>query len=138
MCIYLNFFSCLLFNSDGNSDDSPSTSGTGWCSNMDSTEPPEIIFRPLHAVGAKLIKTALYSPLQLFQLFFSSLLLQTLMANSNAYGSMRQTVNGKPWKEITMKDMMSYLALVIYIGMVKHCRATGGSLRSTVCPCHLY
>ncbi|ROL08893.1 PiggyBac transposable element-derived protein 4 [Anabarilius grahami] len=32
---------------------------------------------------------------------------------------MCQAVNGKPWKEITMKDMMSYLALVIYMGLAR-------------------
>lgn len=52
-------------------DSPPSTSTNTWCSDvLDSSDPPEIIFRPLRSTGAQLITTASYSPLQLFQLFF--------------------------------------------------------------------
>nr|XP_055075546.1 piggyBac transposable element-derived protein 4-like [Misgurnus anguillicaudatus] len=100
--------------------DSPTTSTNTWCSDVvDCTDPPEIIFRPLRSTGAQLITTASYSPLQLFQLFFTSTVLQTLVANSNSYGSMQHAAKGKPWKDITVSDMMSYLGMVIYMGIVK-------------------
>uniref|UniRef100_A0AAV2LPJ5 PiggyBac transposable element-derived protein domain-containing protein n=1 Tax=Knipowitschia caucasica TaxID=637954 RepID=A0AAV2LPJ5_KNICA len=74
---------------------------------------PKLRFRPSRLVGPQLSLTSSYSPLQLFQLYFDSDVMSTLMTNTNAYG--RRQPHFSP---VCLKDMYSYIALVIYMGLV--------------------
>ncbi|XP_051550033.1 piggyBac transposable element-derived protein 4-like [Myxocyprinus asiaticus] len=81
-------------------------------------EPPQPVFRPAGTPGPQVVTTASFSPLQFFELFFSTSVMQTIVNNTNAYGA--KCRNGKkPWHDITIKDFRSYLALVIYMGLLK-------------------
>uniref|UniRef100_A0A672LZD5 PiggyBac transposable element-derived protein domain-containing protein n=1 Tax=Sinocyclocheilus grahami TaxID=75366 RepID=A0A672LZD5_SINGR len=85
----------------------------------DDIGPPKPVFRPAHELGPQLVTTASYTALQLFQLFFSSSVLQTIIQHTNAYGSKNQQGRDKPWHNISVEDLKSYLALVVYMGLVK-------------------
>lgn len=79
-------------------------------------------FLPRRPPGPQLSSsTHTYSPLELFQLFFSSGVLDTVVTNTNAYGARKQppAVVGKPWLDITVPELYSYLSLVIHMGWVR-------------------
>ncbi|KAK9969977.1 hypothetical protein ABG768_028118 [Culter alburnus] len=56
--------------------------------------------------------------LQLFQLFFAMSVLQIIVQHTNAYGAKNQQEGGKPWNNILVEDLKSYLALIVYMGLV--------------------
>ncbi|XP_067271486.1 piggyBac transposable element-derived protein 4-like [Pseudorasbora parva] len=83
-------------------------------------EPTRPIFRPRNTPGPQLMSNSSCSPLQYFDLFFSKSVMKTIVSNSNAYGAKRQ--EGKKeeeWRDISVKDFKSFLALVIYMGLLK-------------------
>ncbi|XP_042604919.1 piggyBac transposable element-derived protein 4-like isoform X2 [Cyprinus carpio] len=82
-------------------------------------EPTQPIFRPKNKPGPQLISTASCSPLQYFELFFSKSVLQTVVENTNAYGAMRREGTKRQWENISIKDLKSFIALVIYMGVLK-------------------
>ncbi|XP_062262495.1 piggyBac transposable element-derived protein 4-like [Platichthys flesus] len=77
--------------------------------------PPQPTFCPAQSPGPQLVRSATYTALQLFQLYFTSSVLQTIIQNTNEFGS---TANSR-WTDVTMEDMFSYMSLVIYMGVVK-------------------
>ncbi|XP_042567623.1 piggyBac transposable element-derived protein 4-like [Cyprinus carpio] len=82
-------------------------------------EPTQPIFRPKNTPGPQLISTATCSPLDYFELFFTKSVLKTIVEHTNAYGAMRQEGKKLPWEDITIKDLRSFIALVIYMGVLK-------------------
>uniref|UniRef100_A0A3Q3MT12 PiggyBac transposable element-derived protein domain-containing protein n=1 Tax=Mastacembelus armatus TaxID=205130 RepID=A0A3Q3MT12_9TELE len=81
--------------------------------------PPKFPFKPFRTPGPQLIPTCTYNPVELLQLFFTSTVLQTILANTNTFGAMNVPDGQKSWKDFTMEDLYGFLALVIYMGIVK-------------------
>ncbi len=46
-------------------------------------------------------------------------LLQTIIKNTNDYGSTHYSKPSNPWIDVTLQDMFSFIAMVIYMGLVK-------------------
>ncbi|XP_028298576.1 piggyBac transposable element-derived protein 4-like [Gouania willdenowi] len=84
----------------------------------DDDEPPQPRFKPDRDVGPQLNRTANYTPLELFQLFFSSTVIDTLVMNTNAYGERKHKGQKESWVPVTVPDMHSFICLVLYMGMV--------------------
>ncbi|XP_018538842.1 piggyBac transposable element-derived protein 4-like [Lates calcarifer] len=84
----------------------------------DDVEPPQPRFRPERDVGPQLNRTANYTPLELFQLFFSTTVIDTLVRNTNAYGRKKYQGQKESWVPVTTADMYSFICLVLYMGIV--------------------
>lgn len=84
----------------------------------EDSEPPQPRFRPERVPGPQLNRTANYTPLELFQLFFSTTVIDTLVKHTNANGKKKKSDQQKPWVTVTKEDMYSFLSLVLYMGMV--------------------
>ncbi|KAA0711894.1 hypothetical protein E1301_Tti013496 [Triplophysa tibetana] len=82
-------------------------------------EPPQQNFRPLRTPGPQVISTASYSPMQFFHMFFSVSVMQKIIEHSNAYWDKCPASKRTTWWDISLKDFKSFLALVIYMGLVK-------------------
>ncbi|XP_067101180.1 piggyBac transposable element-derived protein 4-like [Osmerus mordax] len=96
--------------------------------------PPQPTFAPTNPPGPQLDQTATYTVLELFQLFFTNSVLQTIIQNTNDFGSTHHSTPSKPWIDLTLQDMFSYLSVIIYMGLVKCSALTdywrGGKLYS--------
>ncbi|XP_038557477.1 piggyBac transposable element-derived protein 4-like [Micropterus salmoides] len=84
----------------------------------EDVEPPQPRFRPERDVGPQLSRTANYTPLELFQLFFSTTVIDTLVKNTNAYGKKKCQSQKESWVPVTTADMYSFICLVLYMGIV--------------------
>ncbi|XP_057178449.1 piggyBac transposable element-derived protein 4-like [Triplophysa rosa] len=81
--------------------------------------PPQPTFRPTKSPGPQLIRTANYTALQLFQLFFTNSVLLTIIKNTNDFGSTHHSNPSNPWIDVTVRDMLAFMAMVIYMGLIK-------------------
>lgn len=84
----------------------------------EDVEPPQPRFRPERDVGPQLNRTANYTPLELFQLFFSTTVINTLVKNTNAYGKKKCQGQKESWVPVSTADMYSFICLVLYMGIV--------------------
>uniref|UniRef100_A0A8C5BXE2 PiggyBac transposable element-derived protein domain-containing protein n=1 Tax=Gadus morhua TaxID=8049 RepID=A0A8C5BXE2_GADMO len=82
-------------------------------------EPALLDFVPVRQPGPQQQTRVATSPLEFFRLFFTDAVLNTLTANTNAYGAKRHDGKQVVWHNICRADIYSYLAMVIYMGMVK-------------------
>uniref|UniRef100_A0A8C2BRA3 PiggyBac transposable element-derived protein domain-containing protein n=1 Tax=Cyprinus carpio TaxID=7962 RepID=A0A8C2BRA3_CYPCA len=82
--------------------------------------PPMHSFAPKWPPGPQLITDELYSPIQLFQLFFSHRVVLEIIANTNAHAE-KLSISGKKfnWETLTLDEFNSYLSLIIYMGILK-------------------
>uniref|UniRef100_A0A3Q2VE55 PiggyBac transposable element-derived protein domain-containing protein n=1 Tax=Haplochromis burtoni TaxID=8153 RepID=A0A3Q2VE55_HAPBU len=96
-----------------------STSEEGW-NDTDAPDiiPPQPTFRPIKSPGPQIIPTASYTLLQLFQLYFTNSMLLTIIKNTNDFGSTCHKPSN-PWIDLTLQDMYAFMAMVIYMGLVK-------------------
>ncbi len=107
-------------SSSSQAEVSTSTSEEKWNGvDIPDVTPPQPTFRHTNSPGPKLIRTATYTVLQLYQLFFTNSLLQTIIQNTNDYGSIHHTKPSNPWIDVTLQDMFAFMAMVIYMGLVK-------------------
>ncbi|XP_039523874.1 piggyBac transposable element-derived protein 4-like isoform X2 [Pimephales promelas] len=76
-------------------------------------------FYPKRNPGPQVVMDRIYSPLQLFQLFFPTSVIDTIVTNTNSYAKMRSEAGAKfPWVPLKAHEMYSFIALVIYMGLL--------------------
>uniref|UniRef100_A0A8C1IR02 PiggyBac transposable element-derived protein domain-containing protein n=1 Tax=Cyprinus carpio TaxID=7962 RepID=A0A8C1IR02_CYPCA len=77
-------------------------------------------FSPKRSPGPQLRADATYTSLQLFQLFFTNSAVKTIVRNTNSNAE-KKVKAGKlfVWVPLTVAEFYSYVALVLYMGLVK-------------------
>uniref|UniRef100_A0A673H9L1 PiggyBac transposable element-derived protein domain-containing protein n=1 Tax=Sinocyclocheilus rhinocerous TaxID=307959 RepID=A0A673H9L1_9TELE len=76
-------------------------------------------FLPKRNPGAQLVMDRIYSPLQLFQLFFTGSVVDTIVKNTNTFARMRSEAGKRfLWLPLKAEELYSYIALVIYMGLL--------------------
>uniref|UniRef100_A0A8C4RLY1 PiggyBac transposable element-derived protein domain-containing protein n=1 Tax=Erpetoichthys calabaricus TaxID=27687 RepID=A0A8C4RLY1_ERPCA len=89
-------------------------------SDEDDHVPPRLDFVPKRPPGPQLIVSQSYSPLQLFQLFFSCNSVTTIVENTNKFACERSGMGKKyKWTLLSVPEFFGYIALVIYMGLFK-------------------
>ncbi|MGL4646783.1 MAG: hypothetical protein ACRCVL_06715, partial [Cetobacterium sp.] len=83
---------------------------------VEDITPDQPSFHPARTPGGQLMGGVQYTVLQLFTLFMTNDILQVIVNNSNKFG---ETDHPDSFQRITMAEMMSYLAIIIYMGLVK-------------------
>lgn len=85
----------------------------------EDTAPPLRRFVPARPPGPVLDRTETWTPLELFQLYFSSNVVNTIIKNTNCQAQ-RQRQAGKkyPWRPLNVKDFFLFLSIIIYMGIV--------------------
>ncbi|XP_041959999.1 uncharacterized protein LOC121718809 [Alosa sapidissima] len=83
--------------------------------------PCQPTFNPTRTPGPQLSAGRVYAAVELFQLFITDAMLQTVVKNTNRYGRRQQESGAKQaeWQDITLRDMYSYLSMLVYMGLVK-------------------
>ncbi|KAG1924552.1 hypothetical protein F2P79_026106 [Pimephales promelas] len=113
MCIY----TFVLFCTSAMSEDD-GTERWNDCSVEDEV-PALPNFLPKRNPGAQLVMDRIYSPLQLFQLFFSSSVVETIVMNTNSFAQKRSEAGKRfHWLPLDAHELYSYMALVVYMGLL--------------------
>ncbi|KAM9857643.1 piggyBac transposable element-derived protein 4-like [Aulostomus maculatus] len=75
---------------------------------------------PARNPGPTFDTTASWSPLSLFQLFFNTSVVRTLIDNTNA-NAVKRLKAGQMfvWKKLTVKDFYIFMSIIIFSGLVK-------------------
>ncbi|XP_066569538.1 piggyBac transposable element-derived protein 4 [Amia ocellicauda] len=97
------------------------TPGQYWKTETDPDVAPTLPrFQPARTPGVQLDKSKTYSPLELFQLFFSPNVVRVLCSNTNKQATKRiaQGLQFK-WTDVTPQEFLKYLSLVIFMGLLK-------------------
>ena len=53
----------------------------------------------------------------IFTQFFDEAILETIIANTNAYALSKGAGQGRPWEDLVRKDLLIFLAILIYLGL---------------------
>uniref|UniRef100_A0A9J7YQX3 PiggyBac transposable element-derived protein domain-containing protein n=1 Tax=Cyprinus carpio carpio TaxID=630221 RepID=A0A9J7YQX3_CYPCA len=97
------------------------SSGTErWYDCSEEDEAPALPhFLPKRIPGPQLVMDRIYSPLQLFQLFFTVSAMDTIVKNTNSFARMRSEAGKRfVWLPLKVQELYSYIGLVIYMGLL--------------------
>ncbi|XP_047670605.1 piggyBac transposable element-derived protein 4-like [Tachysurus fulvidraco] len=83
---------------------------------VEDITPDQPSFHPARTPGGQLKGCVKYTILQLFSLFMTDDLLQVIVNNSNKFG---ESKHPDTFQKVTLAEMKSYLAMIIYMGLVK-------------------
>ncbi|XP_049445610.1 piggyBac transposable element-derived protein 4-like [Epinephelus fuscoguttatus] len=88
-------------------------------------KPDPLRFMPARSPGPMINTTTTWSPISLFQLFFSTSVVRTIIENTNANAAKRNQAGVRfKWEALTVKDFYTFLATIIFTGLVSvHNRA---------------
>uniref|UniRef100_A0A665W4C0 PiggyBac transposable element-derived protein domain-containing protein n=1 Tax=Echeneis naucrates TaxID=173247 RepID=A0A665W4C0_ECHNA len=88
-------------------------------------KPSPLKFMPTRTPGPTFDITTAWSPLSLFQLFFSPSVIRKIIDNTNANAAKRKEAGMKfKWEVLTVKDFYIFLAIITFTGLVSvHHRA---------------
>ncbi|XP_047677674.1 piggyBac transposable element-derived protein 4-like [Tachysurus fulvidraco] len=100
----------------GRSTPSSGLEGAWQGTDVEDITPDQPSFLPARTPGGQLMGGVKYTILQLFSLFMTNTIVKDIMNNSNKYGERNHP---DTFQRITMAEMMSYLAMIIYMGILK-------------------
>ncbi|XP_057181896.1 piggyBac transposable element-derived protein 4-like [Triplophysa rosa] len=96
------------------------TSALKWNS-MDEPddEPRQPVFKPIQPPGPQVVCSPSCRPLQYFELFFTRSVLQTIVDHTNIYAAQNFKRGENQWRDTSVQEFKSFLAMVIYMGLLK-------------------
>ncbi|KAL1279199.1 hypothetical protein QQF64_025872 [Cirrhinus molitorella] len=97
------------------------SSGTErWYDCSEEDEAPALPhFLPKRIPGPQLVMDMIYSPLQLFQLFFTVSVVDTMVKNTHAFARMRSEAGKRfIWLPLKVQELYLYIGLVICMGLL--------------------
>ncbi|XP_029952484.1 piggyBac transposable element-derived protein 4-like isoform X1 [Salarias fasciatus] len=106
--------------------DPAATEGERWHNREEKDRKPEPLkFAPAREPGPTFDRTAAWTPLSLFQLFFSASVIRTIIDNTNANAAKRIGAGLKfRWAPLTVRDFYTFLSIIVFSGLVEvHNRA---------------
>jgi hypothetical protein len=59
------------------------------------------------------------TPINIFSLFFTHIILNLIVENTNEYAKFKNTGEGRPWTELILSELKIFLAILIYMGLFK-------------------
>ncbi|XP_031729806.1 M-phase phosphoprotein 8 isoform X2 [Anarrhichthys ocellatus] len=80
-------------------------------------KPDPLRFKPARTPGPTFNTTRAWSPISLFQLFFSASVVRKIIDNTNANAAKRKQA-GLKWEVLTVKDFYIFLSIIIFTGLV--------------------
>lgn len=91
-----------------------------WCDRDEvDINPDPLRFMPARTPGPTFDTTRAWSPLELFQLFFSVSVVNRIIANTNANAAKRKQAGMTfKWEVLTAKDFYTFLAIILFTGLV--------------------
>ncbi|XP_068566992.1 piggyBac transposable element-derived protein 4-like isoform X2 [Cebidichthys violaceus] len=82
-------------------------------------KPDPLRFTPARIPGPTFDTTSAWSPISLFQLFFSTTVVREIIKNTNANAVKRKQAGVKfKWEVLTMKDFYIFLSVIVFTGLV--------------------
>ncbi|XP_049899075.1 piggyBac transposable element-derived protein 4-like [Epinephelus moara] len=99
----------------------PKHSAASWKSETEPDVHPEPMkFAPARPPGHQLNSNTIYTPLDLFKLFFSNSAVQTICQNTNKQAAKNITKGKKySWTDINNKEFFKYVGLNFFLSLVK-------------------
>ncbi|XP_030290878.1 piggyBac transposable element-derived protein 4-like isoform X2 [Sparus aurata] len=94
--------------------------GERWHNREEGDQKPDPLrFTPARDPGPTFDITATWTPLALFQLFFSASVVRTIIDNTNTNAARRIEAGSKfTWKTLTVKEFYMLLCVVVFTGLV--------------------
>ncbi|XP_029969463.1 piggyBac transposable element-derived protein 4-like [Salarias fasciatus] len=98
----------------------PTGSETRWRDrDEEDSKPVPFRFVPARTPGPTFPTTTAWSPLSLFQLFFSASVVQKIIDNTNKNAVRRKNAGLKyKWEELTMKEFYVFMAILLFTSLV--------------------
>ncbi|XP_050967064.1 piggyBac transposable element-derived protein 4-like [Labeo rohita] len=110
---------CRLSSAFSRENENDGVSTERWRSSDETdVEPLQLEFTPVQVPGPKVLQNTCSSPLHFFQLLFPKIMMQSIVGHTNVYGTKCKDVIER-WRYISLKDLKSYIGLVIYTGLLK-------------------
>ncbi|KAM6911587.1 piggyBac transposable element-derived protein 4-like [Lycodopsis pacificus] len=83
-------------------------------------KPAPLSFKPARTPGPTFDTSRAWSPISLFQLFFSVSVVRKIIENTNANAAKRKKAGMKfSWDVLTVKDFYIFLSIIVFTGLVK-------------------
>ncbi|XP_058475752.1 piggyBac transposable element-derived protein 4-like [Solea solea] len=101
-------------------DETTEEEGERWNNREEEDQKPDpLSFTPARSPGPRFNRSASWSPLSLFQLYFSKSVVQTIIDNTNANAAKRIKAGKKfLWTTMTLKDFYIFMAIIVFSGLV--------------------
>ncbi|KAJ8405279.1 hypothetical protein AAFF_G00322700 [Aldrovandia affinis] len=91
-----------------------------WCNlEKEDTKSAQPHFIPVRPAGPQIDTSQSWSPLRLFQQFFSSAVMRTIVNNNSANTQRRKEAGLKaPWKPLSSPELFAFLRVLIFSGLL--------------------
>ena len=116
-------------------------------SHQTNFQPMQFLFSPHNAFStlpSSLQKVDILEPAQVFELFFTSEIMDILVKHTNTYADIKNTnsgdkawkLPGRIWKNVSKSELKRWIGILIYMGVFGSCATRDYWRKSTLYPTH--